>query len=54
MKIPVRFQLTDISEGKLDKAISVIIPMNRGLKQAPIIKSLGDWLKELKGDKNES
>lgn len=50
MKIPAIFELTDISEGKLDESISILIPMNKAPKHEPIVKPLGDWIKELKGD----
>ena len=51
MKIPVIFELTDISEGKLDGSIPILIPMNKAPKHRPVIKPLKDWIKELTGDK---
>lgn len=51
MKIPVIFELTDISEGKLDGSIPIFIPMNKAPKHRPVIKPLKDWIKELTGDK---
>lgn len=53
MKIPAIFELTDISKGKLDESISILIPANKAPKHEPVIKPLKDWIKELKGDKNE-
>ena len=48
MKIPATFELTDISKCRVDKPISIIIPMDRIPKYSPIIKPLGEWIKELK------
>lgn len=50
MKIPVTFSLTDISETKLDKPISMIFPIKK-LKYNPIIKPLSEWIRELKENK---
>ena len=53
MKIPVIFELTDISGSKLklDGSIPILIPMNKAPKHRPVIKSLKDWIEELTGDK---
>ena len=45
------FELTDISKGKLDGSIPILIPLNKAPKHRPVIKSLKDWIKELTGDK---